>query len=373
MRIGVPREIKNREYRVGLSPASVRELTASGHDLIVEAGAGTAIGFTDAQYRAAGAKVVARAETVFRQAELVVKVKEPQAQEIALLRPGQTLFTFLHLAPDKAQTQGLLKSGVTAIAYETVTDENGHLPLLTPMSEVAGKLSIQAGAHCLEMESGGRGVLLGGVAGTHRAKVVILGGGVVGTNAARVAVGVGARVSILDRSLARLRELAVEFGSSVSLLTATAEVIEEEVASADLVIGAVLLPGASAPKIVTREMIRGMANGAAVVDVSIDQGGCIETSRPTTHDNPTYVVDGVVHYCVTNMPGVVARTSTLALNNATLPFVKALADQGVPAALEHDPHLLDGLNVHKGMLTNKAVAAAQRRKFTEPLKALGIG
>jgi len=370
MQIGVPKEIKNREYRVGLSPASVRELTALGHTVRVESGAGAAIGFEDAHYKAVGAEISDSAEDTFRNADLIVKVKEPQPQEIAWLGEGQTLFTYLHLAPDVEQTRGLLSSGVTAIAYETVTSPKGGLPLLTPMSEVAGCLSIQAGARCLEMESGGRGVLLAGVAGTQAAKVVILGGGVVGTHAARVALGMGARVTILDQSLDRLRQLAGEFGSRAQLLYATTEQIAAEVVSADLVIGAVLLPGASAPKIVTREMISHMPNGSAVVDVSIDQGGCMETSRPTTHDDPTYVVDGVVHYCVANMPGVVARSSTLALNNATLPFVRALAEQGVRAALEADQHLRNGLNVHAGMMTNAAVAGEQALDYVPPLDAL---
>jgi alanine dehydrogenase len=371
MHIAVPKEIKNHEYRVGLSPANVRELTASGHRVTVETGAGAAIGFENGHYQAAGAEISPDAQSTFRMADLIVKVKEPQAGEIAWLSRGQTLFTYLHLAPDAALTRRLLASGVTAIAYETVTDAKGGLPLLTPMSEVAGRLSIQAGARCLEMEFGGRGVLLGGVAGTEAATVTVLGGGVVGTHAARVAVGMGARVTVLDQSLDRLRQLAGELGSRVQLLYATAQTISAAVVASDLVIGAVLLPGASTPRIVTREMIARMANGSAVVDVSIDQGGCMETSRPTTHDDPTYIEEGVVHYCVANMPGIVARTSTLALNNATLPFVKALARHGAGAALEADEHLRNGLNIHAGMMTNRAVAAEQGLDYVEPLTALG--
>lgn len=371
MHIAVPREIKNHEYRVGLSPASVRELTVLGHRVTVETGAGAAIGFGDADYTAAGADISPDAERAVRTAELIVKVKEPQAGEIAWLSRGQTLFTYLHLAPDAALTRRLLDSGVTAIAYETVTDARGGLPLLTPMSEVAGRLSIQAGARCLEMEFGGRGVLLGGVAGTEAAKVTILGGGVVGTHAARTAVGMGARVTVLDQSLDRLRQLAGELGSRAQLLYATAQTISAAVVASDLVIGAVLLPGASTPRIVTREMIARMPNGSAVVDVSIDQGGCMETSRPTTHDDPTYIEEGVVHYCVANMPGVVARTATLALNNATLPFVKALARHGARAAMEADEHLRHGLNIHAGLMTNRAIAAEQALDYVDPLAALG--
>jgi alanine dehydrogenase len=370
MKIGVPKEIKNQEHRVGLSPASVGELVRGGHAVLVETGAGEAIGFTDDDYRATGAAIAETAEEVFTGAGLIVKVKEPQEQERAWLKAGQILFTYLHLAPDPVQTEGLLASGITAVAYETVTDAQGHLPLLTPMSEVAGRLSIQAGARCLEMESGGRGVLLGGVAGTPRARVAILGGGVVGTHAAGVAAGMGADVVIIDKALPRLRALESLFGGRVTCLYATGDVIAREVTAADLVIGAILQPGASAPKLVTREMIRSMPNGAAVVDVSIDQGGCIATSHPTTHDDPTFIVDGVVHYCVANMPGVVARTATLALNNATLPFVRLLAEKGLDA-LRADPHLRNGLNVHRGRLTNLAVARDQDRPFAEPLEALG--
>ena len=356
MRVGVPKEVKSHEYRVGLVPGSVRELVLGGHEVLVETDAGRGIGFDDPDYSAAGARVVGSAAEVFAGADMIVKVKEPQPTEIAMLRSGQVLFTYLHLAADKRQTQGLVDSGVTAVAYETVTDARGGLPLLTPMSEVAGRMSIQVGAHCLEKEQGGRGVLLGGVPGVPSASVVILGGGVVGTNAARMAMGVEAHVTVLDKSLPRLYDLDLQFGAKMQTLFSTRAAVEEGVANADLVIGAVLVPGATAPKIVTREMIRGMKRGSVVVDVSIDQGGCFETSRPTTHDNPTYVEEDVVHYCVTNMPGAVARTSTVALNNATLPFVLALARKGYRKALADDPHLLAGLNVHEGRITYEAVA-----------------
>lgn len=359
MLIGVPKEIKNHEYRVGLTPGSVRELIHHGHHVLVEAGAGAAIGLDDAQYQGAGADIAPDAATVFAAADMIVKVKEPQPTECRLLRPGQVLFTYLHLAPDPEQTALLLDSGAVAIAYETVTDARGGLPLLAPMSEVAGRMAVQAGAHCLEKAQGGRGVLLGGVPGVPAARVVILGGGVVGTNAARMAVGLGARVTVLDRSLPRLKELDQMFGPTIQTIAATVDAVEEHVLSADLVIGAVLLPGAAAPKLVTRAQVGHMARGAVVVDVAIDQGGCFETSHPTTHAAPTYVVDGVVHYCVANMPGAVARTSTFALNNATLPFVLALADQGYRTALLRDPHLRRGLNIHRGVLTCDAVAAAQ--------------
>lgn len=356
MRVGVPKEIKTHEYRVGLTPTSVRELVHHGHEVLVESHAGHGIGFDDAHYEAAGARVVPDAAGVFAEADMVVKVKEPQPQEIAMLRPGQVLFTYLHLAADKRQTQGLVDSGAIGIAYETVTDARGGLPLLTPMSEVAGRMSIQVGAHCLEKEQGGAGILLGGVPGVPAADVVVLGGGIVGTNAVRMAMGLEARVTVIDKSLHRLYELDLRFGPVLNTLFATVDTIEAAVAEADLVIGAVLVPGATAPKIVTREMIRGMRRGAVVVDVSIDQGGCFETSRPTTHSDPTYVVDEVVHYCVTNMPGAVARTSTVALNNATLPFALALADKGYRQALLDDPHLMNGLNIHEGCVTHPAVA-----------------
>ena len=356
MRIGVPKEIKTHEYRVGLVPGSARELIHKGHQVSVETGAGAGIGFPDAAYEAVGAKVLPSAAAVFAEAELVVKVKEPQPQEISLLRRDQVLFTYLHLAADKAQAEGLMRQGVTAIAYETVTDARGGLPLLAPMSEVAGRMSIQVGAHCLEKEQGGTGMLLGGVPGVAAAKVVILGGGVAGTNAARMAMGLEAYVTVIDKSLPRLYELDMQFGSQLHTLFATIENIEREVLAADLVIGAVLVPGAAAPKLVTRDMVRRMKPGSVLVDISIDQGGCFETSKPTTHAAPTYAVDGVIHYCVTNMPGAVARTSTFALNNATLPFVEALASKGWRKALAADANLMKGLNVHGGKITHPAVA-----------------
>ncbi|HEY3916665.1 MAG TPA: alanine dehydrogenase [Stellaceae bacterium] len=358
MLIGVPKEIKTHEYRVGLVPGSVRELVHHGHQVAVEQGAGAGIGFDDKAYEKAGARILPDAAAVFAAAELIVKVKEPQPQEIALLRPGQVLFTYLHLAADKAQTEGLLRSGATCIAYETVTDARGGLPLLAPMSEVAGRMAIQVGAHCLEKEQGGTGILLGGVPGVAAAKVVILGGGVAGTNAARVAMGMEAYVTVIDKSLPRLYELDLQFGSQLHTLFATVETIEREVLSADLVIGAALVAGAAAPKLVTRAMVKQMRPGAVLVDISIDQGGCFETSRPTTHANPTYVESGVIHYCVTNMPGAVARTSTFALNNATLPFTLALADKGWRQALGADPHLRAGLNIAAGKVTHAAVANA---------------
>jgi alanine dehydrogenase len=356
MLVGVPKEIKSHEYRVGLVPASVRELVHHGHQVVVQSGAGAGINFDDASYRAAGAKVARTAEEVFAAAEMIVKVKEPQPSECRMLSAGQVLFTYLHLAADKLQAEALIESGCTAIAYETVTDATGGLPLLAPMSEVAGRMSIQVGAHCLEKEQGGSGVLLGGVPGVPSAKVVILGGGVSGTNAARMAMGLEANVIVVDRSLKRLYELDLQFGAKLHTMFSTVDAIEQEVLTADLVVGAVLVPGAAAPKLVTREMVRNMRRGSVIVDISIDQGGCFETSRPTTHAEPTYVEEGVVHYCVTNMPGAVARTSTVALNNATLPFALALADKGVKQALTENRHLRDGLNVHRGHITNQAVA-----------------
>jgi len=356
VKIGVPKEIKTQEFRVGLTPAGVRELVGLGHQVRVERGAAAGIGITDDAYRGAGAAVVDTAEEVFAEADLIVKVKEPQPQEIARLRPGQVLFTYLHLAADRAQTEALLRSGATCIAYETVTDRHGTLPLLAPMSEVAGRMSVQVGAHCLEKEPGGAGILLGGVPGVPPAKVVVLGGGVSGTNAARMAVGLEASVTIIDKSLPRLKELDLQFGPRATTLFATAEAIEDAVLAADLVIGAVLVPGAAAPKLVTRAMVRAMRPGSVLVDIAIDQGGCFETSRPTTHSAPTYVEDGVVHYCVTNMPGAVPRTSTFALNNATMPFVLALASKGWHRALAEDRHLRQGLNVHAGKVTHAAVA-----------------
>jgi alanine dehydrogenase len=358
MLIGVPKEIKTHEYRVGLVPGSVRELVHHGHQVVVEKGAGAAIGFDDASYEKAGARMLATAAEVFAAAAMIVKVKEPQPQEIAMLRQGQVLFTYLHLAADKAQTEGLMRSGAACIAYETVTDLRGGLPLLAPMSEVAGRMAIQVGAHYLEKEQGGAGLLLGGVPGVAAAKVVVLGGGVAGTNAARVAMGMEAYVTVIDKSLQRLYELDLQFGSQLHTLFATVENIEHEVLSADLVIGAALVPGAAAPKLVTRAMVKQMRPGSVLVDISIDQGGCFETSRPTTHASPTYVEEGVIHYCVTNMPGAVARTSTFALNNATLPFTLALANKGWRKALADDPHLRAGLNIAAGKVTHAAVAEA---------------
>jgi alanine dehydrogenase len=357
MRIGVPREIKTHEYRVGLVPAGVRELVHHGHEVVVESRAGHGIGFDDADYESAGATVLPDAAAIFETAELIVKVKEPQPPEVAMLRAGQMLFTYLHLAADADQARGLMAAGCTAIAYETVTDPAGRLPLLAPMSEVAGRMAVQVGAHCLEREQGGRGLLLGGVPGVAAAEVVVLGGGVVGTNAARMAMGLEASVTVLDRSLPRLYELDTQFGPTLNTIFATVDSVEAHVARADLLICAVLVPGAATPRLVTEDMVRAMKRGAAIVDVAIDQGGCCETSRPTTHADPTYLAHEVVHYCVTNMPGAVARTATMALNNATLPYVLALADKG-RAALAADPHLRAGLNVDGGRITHPAVAQA---------------
>ncbi len=364
MLIGVPKEIKNNEYRVGLVPGSVRELTANGHQVIVQSRAGAGIGFDDAVYAQAGAKIVETAAEIYQTADMIVKVKEPQIEECKMLRPDQILFAYLHLAPDPEQARLLQESGCIAIAYETVTNKQGGLPLLAPMSEVAGRMSIQAGATCLEVTNGGSGILLGGVPGVAPAKVVVLGGGVAGTNAVRIAVGMGANVVVIDRSIDRLYQLDLQFGSNVNTIYSTANSIEHHVARADLVIGAVLVPGNSAPKLVTKEMIKKMRPGSVVMDISIDQGGCFETSRPTTHQNPTYIVDGVVHYCVTNMPGAVPRTSTFALNNVTLPFVLLLANEGYKKAMRLDSHLLNGLNVCKGHLTHKAVASALNQEYT---------
>jgi alanine dehydrogenase len=358
MRIGVPREIKVHEYRVGLVPAGVRELVAAGHEVLVETHAGEGVGILDLQYQAAGARIAATAAEVFRQADLIVKVKEPQIPECRLLRPGQVLFTYLHLAADPAQARALMDSGATAIAYETVTAPDGSLPLLTPMSEVAGRMSIQVAASSMQKANGGSGTLLGGVPGVPPARVVVLGGGVAGTQAIEMAVGLQADVTVVDRSVKRLRELAALFGNRLKTVYSTADAIETLLTDADVVIGAVLIPGAAAPKLVTRQMVSQMKPLSVVVDIAIDQGGCFETSRPTTHAEPTYVAYGVIHYCVTNMPGAVARTSTYALTNATLPFVKALADHGWRNALERDPHLARGLNVHEGEITHEAVAHA---------------
>lgn len=358
MLIGVPKEIKVHEYRVGLTPSSVRELVAHGHAVLVETAAGASIGADDEAYRRAGASIAADAAEVFARSEMIVKVKEPQAAERARLRPGQILFTYLHLAPDPDQTHDLMASGAVCIAYETVTSASGGLPLLAPMSEVAGRMSVQAGAHCLERARGGMGVLLGGVAGVAPAKIVILGGGVVGTNAAQMAVGTGAQVTVIDRSVDALRRLDAMFNGRVMTVFSNADNVEREVLAADLVISGVLIPGAAAPRLVTREMIKRMKPGSVIVDVAIDQGGSTETARPTTHADPTYTVDGVVHYMVANMPGAVPRTSTYALNNATLPFALALADKGWRRALSDDPHLKAGLNIAAGALTCRPVARA---------------
>jgi len=372
MLIGVPKEIKNNECRVGMTPPGVRELIQLGHEVIIEKNAGSAIGIEDNQYERVGARIASDAGEVFKSAELVVKVKEPQSEEIERLSHNQTLFTYLHLAPDEKQTEGLLQSGATAIAYETVTDEKGRLPLLAPMSEVAGRMSVQAGAIGLEIKNGGRGVLLGGVPGVASGKVVVIGGGVVGANAAFIATGMGANVTILDKSQSRMAELDFQFQSLITTLYSTSQTIEETVIDADLVIGAVLVPGAEAPKLVTRDLVKKMKKGSVIVDVAIDQGGCIETSRPTTHENAYYSEEGVVHYCVTNMPGGVARTSTFALNNATLPYIILLAQSNVFGALKDNPHFANGLNIHRGLLTQQAVAHAQNRNYTSPETALSI-
>ena len=358
MRVGVPKEIKNHEYRVGLTPASVAELTAAGHEVVVEALAGNGIDFTDRDYMDAGARILPNPSEIFAAADMIVKVKEPQPGEIAMLRPHHTLFTYLHLAADKAQAEGLMKSGATCIAYETVTSRSGQLPLLKPMSEVAGRMSVQVGAHYLEKEQGGRGVLLGGVPGVAPARVAILGGGVSGVNAAQMAVGMRADVTIYDINMDRLAELDMFFSSQIKTAYASKAVIAAAVAKAHLVIGAVLVPGAAAPKLVTREMLKTMKRGSVLVDIAIDQGGCFETSHATTHDDPVFVVDGIIHYCVANMPGAVARTSAFALNNATLPFVMRLANLGAEAAMKADPHLAAGLNVSGGQIRHPAVAEA---------------
>ncbi|MEY3082335.1 MAG: alanine dehydrogenase [Pseudomonadota bacterium] len=356
MLIGVPKEIKNHEYRVGMTPTSVKEAVRNGHEVWVQANAGSGIGATDADYTAAGAKIIATAAEIFGKADMIVKVKEPQAAERKMLRPGQILYTYLHLAPDPEQTKDLVASGAVCIAYETVTSARGGLPLLAPMSQVAGRMSVQSGAHCLEKAQGGRGVLLGGVPGVAPAKVVILGGGVVGTNAAVVALGMGADVTILEKSTDRMEELVARFGTAIKTIYSTQGAVEDECAAADLVIGGVLIPGAAAPKLVTKAMLKDWKPGSVLVDVAIDQGGCAETSKATTHAEPTYVVDGVIHYCVANMPGGVARTSTYALNNVTLPFALAIANKGWKKALSDDAHLRNGLNVADGKVTYKAVA-----------------
>jgi alanine dehydrogenase len=370
MLIGVPKEIKNHEYRVGMVPASVRELVQHGHDVIVETLAGSGIGFTDQDYIDAGAAIEKDAASVFAKAEMIVKVKEPLTVERAMLREGQVLFTYLHLAPDLAQTQELIDSKAICIAYETVTDRNGGLPLLAPMSEVAGRMSIQAGAQALEKSNAGCGMLLGGVPGVEPAKVVIIGGGMVGNNAAQMAIGLGAEVTILDRSIDTLRRLNIQFGNTAKVLYSTADALEKAVLEADLVIGGVLIPGAAAPKLVTKEHIKNMKAGSAIVDVAIDQGGCIETSHATTHQDPTFIVDEVVHYCVANMPGAVPRTSTFALNNATLPYIIKLANQGYKAALASDKDFLNGLNVINGKVTCESVAVAHGMEYVAAEVAL---
>ena len=370
MLVGVPKEIKNHEYRIGMTPAGVKELVNRGHQVMVQQDGGVAIGLTDDEYINAGAEIVASAEEIFARADMIVKVKEPQSDECKMLRPGQTLFTYLHLAPDPKQTELLLASNATCIAYETVTDNNGGLPLLAPMSEVAGRMAVQEGAYCLEKAQGGSGILMGGVPGVEAANVLVIGGGVVGLNAARIAMGMGARVTIVDRSLARLKQIDELYGDRMSTLYSTADTIEKQLAVSDVVIGAVLIPGAAAPKLVSRENLKLMKPGSVLVDVAIDQGGCFETSKATTHEDPTYVVDGIIHYCVANMPGGVARTSTFALTNATIPYVIALADKGAHMALAEDAHLMNGLNVHSGMVTVEAVAAALGYQFVKAATAL---
>ncbi len=366
MRIGVPKEIKNHEYRVGMVPSSVRELTCLGHTVLLESGAGEGIGISDSVYQTAGANIVATAKEVFEQSEMIVKVKEPQPNECKMLKKDQILFTYLHLAPDPEQTHALIESQCTAIAYETVTDAAGGLPLLSPMIEVAGRMSIQAGAHCLEKAQGGRGVLLGGVPGVASARVVVIGGGVVGTNAIRMAMGMEAHVTVIDKSLNRLKELDLQFASKLNTIYSTRDAFERYIPEADLVIGAVLIPGAAAPKLITKDIVKDMRPGSVIVDVAIDQGGCCETSHATTHADPTYAVNGVVHYCVANMPGAVARTAAFALNNATLPFIIQLAGKGYKKACLENPHLRNGLNVHQGKITYKAVSDALNLDYTPP-------
>jgi alanine dehydrogenase len=372
MLVGVPKEIKDNEYRVGLVPSTVRELADKGHQVLIEAGAGSGAGLADGDYKAAGAEIAADADAVYGRAELIVKVKEPLAAERKKLRHGQVLFAYLHLAPDREQTKDLIKAGVTAIAYETVTGRDGTLPLLTPMSEVAGRMAPHVGARCLEKENGGRGVLLAGVPGVSPASVVVLGGGVAGTNAALIASGMGAEVAVLDRNPEALRRVAAQLGNRVRTLFSTRDVVELLCRRADLVIATVLVPGATAPKLISAQTVKAMKPGAVIVDVAIDQGGCAETSRPTTHSHPTYVVDEVVHYCVTNMPGAVARTSTFALSNVTTSFVLALADKGWRRALSEDTHLRDGLNVHAGRVTYRAVADALRLSYIHAEQALRV-
>ena len=371
MLIGLPKEIKNHEYRVGLTPLSVREFVRHGHKVHVEKNAGSGIGSSDADYKAAGAEIIDTPKDIFARADMIVKVKEPQAAERAMLREGQILYTYLHLAPDLTQTKDLVKSGAICIAYETVTNARGGLPLLAPMSQVAGRMSVQSGAHCLEKRQGGRGMLLGGVPGVQPAKVVILGGGVVGTNAAAIAIGMGADVTVIERSVDRMEELVARFGLGLKTHYSTQGIIEDECATADLVIGGVLIPGAAAPKLITKAMLKDWKAGAVFVDVAIDQGGCAETSHATTHAEPTYIVDNVVHYCVANMPGGVARTSTFALNNATLPFGLAIANKGWKQALKDDAHLRNGLNVALGKVTYQAVAKDLGYEYVSAEMVLG--
>jgi alanine dehydrogenase len=371
MLIGVPKEIKNHEYRVGMTPTSVREAVRHGHEVWVETNAGSGIGASDADYTAAGAKIIATPAEIFAKADMIVKVKEPQAGERKMLRPGQILYTYLHLAPDPEQTKDLVASGAVCIAYETVTSARGGLPLLAPMSQVAGRMSVQSGAHCLEKAQGGRGGLLGGVPGVAPGKVVILGGGVVGTNAAIIALGMGADVTILEKNTDRMEELVARFGTSIKTIYSTQGAVEDECAAADMVIGGVLIPGAAAPKLVTKAMLKDWKPGSVLVDVAIDQGGCAETSKATTHANPTYVVDNVIHYCVANMPGGVARTSTFALNNVTLPFALAIANKGWKKALSDDAHLRNGLNVADGKVTYKAVADDLGYAYVPAEKVIG--
>ncbi len=358
MLIGVPKEIKNNEYRIGLTPASVLELTSRGHEVLIEHDAALGTGITNEDYKGVGARIAPSAKEIFELCELIIKVKEPQLSECALLRKGQTLFTFLHLASDPRQTSALMASGARAIAYEMVTDDHGRLPLLAPMSEVAGRMSVQAGAHCLEMEKGGSGILLGGVSGVPAGEVVVLGGGTAGLNAARMAMGLGAHVTVLDISLSRLADLELALGTGLNTVFSTQKHIQDYVAKADLLIGAVLVPGDSAPKLVSTDLVKAMKRGSAIVDIAIDQGGCIATSRPTTHADPTFIKYGVVHYCVTNMPGAVARTSTYALNNATLPFILKMADLGIDQALKADQNLSNGVNIKAGKVVHEVIRQA---------------
>jgi alanine dehydrogenase len=366
MRVGCPKEIKVHEYRVGLTPESAAELVRAGHEVFLETKAGEGIGAPDAVYEKVGVKILPNADAVFAESDMIVKVKEPQPAEIARLKPQHILFTYLHLAPDPAQAEGLIKSGATCIAYETVTDRDGRLPLLKPMSEVAGRMSIQVGAHYLEKAHGGRGVLMGGVPGVRPADIVILGAGVSGYNAAQIAVGMRARVTVFDKNPARLEELDREFNGRLETVYSTKAAVEEAVKEADVVVGAVLVPGAAAPKLITRPMLTTMRQGAVLVDISIDQGGCFETSKPTTHSDPVFNVDGIIHYCVANMPGAVSRTSAFALNNATLPFTLALATKGYKKALQDDPHLANGLNVYEGAITHEAVARDLNKPYKRP-------